>query len=77
MDYETLFLMGVYLLPLGFVSLVGAWSRNRRPWLAAGLALVSVGIFAYILLTRPEGLFRLRDIPELTVVLIARVASIF
>lgn len=77
MDFETLFLLAVYLLPLAFVSLIGAWAGNRRPWMAGGLAGVSGAMLVFIALVRPEGMFRLRDIPEMTVFFIARVAGLF
>ena len=77
MDHETVFLMGVYLLPLGFVSLISAWAGNRTPWLALVLAVLSVAFFGYVFATRPEGLFSIRDIPDLTIALVVRVIALF
>lgn len=73
MDAETLFLLGVYLAPLGFVSLIGAWAHNRRPVLAIILLLASAAVIAFVALTREDGVFALRDIPDMTIALIARV----
>lgn len=77
MDFEIVFLLAIYLLPLAFVSLVGAWAANRKPWLAATLALWSAGMLVYVHVTRDDGLFAWRDIPELTVTMIARVVALF
>lgn len=77
MEYETLFLLGVYLLPLAFVSLVGAWASSRRPVLALVLIAAAFAIFGYIYTTRDAGLFDWREIPELTVMLIARLIALF
>ncbi len=75
MDAETLFLLGVYLVPLGFVSLIGAWANNRRPVLAIILLLVSGAVIAYVALTREGGIFALRDIPDMTIALIALIVG--
>ncbi|MCC5954723.1 MAG: hypothetical protein JJU07_01375 [Natronohydrobacter sp.] len=77
MDFETLYLLGVYLLPLAFVSFVGAWASNRRPVVAGLLAAMAIAIFGYIHTMREDGLFDWREIPELTVMLIARVIALF
>lgn len=73
MDAETLFLLGVYLAPLGFVSLIGAWANNRRPVLAIILLLASAAVIAFVALTSDDGVFALREIPDMTIALIARV----
>ncbi len=75
MDAEILFLLGVYLAPLGFVSLIGAWAHNRRPVLAGVLLLGSAALIAYVALTRDAGPFGLNDIPDLTIALIARLIA--
>lgn len=77
MDHETAFLLGVYLLPLGLVSLASAWTENRRPYVGVLLWLAAAGLFAYVGLSRAEGLFALRDIPDLTIQLVARIISVF
>ncbi|WP_071795062.1 hypothetical protein [Natronohydrobacter thiooxidans] len=77
MEYETLFLLGVYLLPLAFVSLVGAWASGRVPVLAMLLGAGAIGIFGYVHARRDEGLFDWREIPELTLMVIARLIALF
>jgi hypothetical protein len=77
MDHETAFLLAVYLLPLGLVSFASAWAENRRPYVGAVLWVGAAGLFVYVLQTRPEGLFALSEIPDLTIQLVARVIAIF
>jgi hypothetical protein len=77
MDHETAFLLAVYLLPLGLVSFASAWAENRRPFVGGVLWLGAAGLFVYVAQTRPEGLFALREIPDLTIQLVARIIASF
>ncbi|MGY6706181.1 hypothetical protein [Roseinatronobacter sp.] len=77
MELETLFLLGVYLLPLAMVSAMAAWTDNRKPVLGLLLLLCSGGLLAWVWVQRPEGMFALREIPELTVGLAAQVIALF
>lgn len=77
MDYVAAFLLAVYLVPLGLVSILSAWSDGRRPILGLSLWLLASVLAAYVALFRPEGMFALRDIPELTIVVIARLIALF
>jgi hypothetical protein len=77
MDFVTAFLLAVYLVPLGLVSVLSAWSDGRKPVVGLGLWASAAGLATYVALLRPEGLFALRDIPELTIVVVARVIALF
>lgn len=77
MDFEILYLLGVYLVPLAFVSFVGAWASSRRPVVAVLLCVAALGVFGYIYFARDEGLFDWRAIPDMTVMLIARLIALF
>ncbi|MGP9788639.1 hypothetical protein [Roseinatronobacter sp. NSM] len=75
MELETLFLLGVYLLPLAMVSTMAAWTDSRKPVLGLALLACSGGLLAWVWVQRPDGLYTLRDIPELTVALVARLMA--
>ncbi|MBR3371592.1 MAG: hypothetical protein IKG52_13275 [Rhodobacteraceae bacterium] len=77
MELENVFLLGVYLLPLAMVSAMAAWTDNRKPVLGLVLLICSAGLLAGVWVQRPEGLYPLRDIPELTVALAARLMALF
>ena len=77
MDLETIFLLGVYLLPLALLSLVKAWTDERRPVVALLLGAGAAVCFAYVARIREDGLFSLREIPELTFELAARLVALF
>ncbi|MDD7971506.1 hypothetical protein [Roseinatronobacter alkalisoli] len=77
MDFEVLFLLGVYLLPLALVSALSAWSDNRKPVLGLLLSACSGGLLVWVWRMRPQGMYGLRDIPELTVGLVARIMTYF
>jgi hypothetical protein len=77
MDFVTAFLLAVYLVPLGLVSVLSAWSDGRKPFLGLSLWLLAAGLAAYVAIARPEGMFALRDIPELTIVIVARLIDLF
>ncbi len=77
MDHVTAFLLAVYLIPLGLVSLASAWVDNRRPVLGLGLWASSGALLVWVALTRPEGLFSFRDIPDLTISVVARLMTLF
>jgi hypothetical protein len=77
MDFVTAFLLAVYLVPLGLVSVLSAWSDGRKPVLGVTIWLFAAGLAGYVATTRPEGMFALRDIPELTIVVVARVIAFF
>lgn len=72
-----MFLLGVYLVPLALVSAVSAWADNRKPVLGGILLLGSGGLLAWVWVQRPEGMFTLRDVPELTVALAAQMMALF
>ena len=76
MDHATLFLAGVYLLPLAFVSLVSAWAHGRKPVFAGSLLILGAGLIALVAIDRPEGMYQLQDIPLLTTQFVARVAAL-
>ena len=75
MEPEILFLLGIYLVPLALVSLASAWADSRRPWVALLLLALSGGVLGYVALMRDEGLFALREIPDMTVAMIARIVA--
>ncbi len=77
MDHATIFLLGVYLVPLAFLSLIRAWADSRRPGVALFLGMFAAGCIGYVAFTREEGLFGLREIPELTFEMAARIAASF
>lgn len=77
MDHETLFLVGIYLLPLAFVSFVSAWAHGHRPVFASTLVILGAGLIAFVAYDRPEGLFPMAEIPTLTTQFVARVAMLF
>lgn len=77
MDPALLFLLAVYLVPLGLVSGMAAWAENRFPILALILWVSAAGLLIWVALTRDEGLFAFRDIPELTIALVARLMALF
>lgn len=77
MDYVTAFLLAVYLVPLGLVSVLSAWSDGRKPVLGLFLWALAAGLAGYVALYRPEGLFALRDFPELTIEVVARLIALF
>jgi len=77
MDHGIIFLLGVYLLPLAFVSAVGAWADGRRPHVAAGLIVVGVALVVLASVLRPEGVYALSDIPALTIEVIVKVWRAF
>jgi hypothetical protein len=77
MDFVAAFLLAVYLVPLGLVSILSAWSDGRKPIVGLCLWLLAAGLAAYVAVTRPEGMFALRDIPELTIVVLARLIALF
>lgn len=77
MDHATLFMMGIYLAPLAFVSFVSAWADGRKPIIGVILAAASTGLIAFVAYDRPEGLYALSDIPEMTTALIARMLAAF
>lgn len=77
MDYELLFIGGVCLWLLAFVSFIGAWVESRRPvtaiiFFATGLALIIV-----VGRERPQGMFSLEEIPTLITRVVARLLSVF
>ncbi|MCC5959128.1 MAG: hypothetical protein JJU08_07280 [Rhodobacteraceae bacterium] len=72
-----MFLLGVYLVPLALVSALSAWADNRKPVLGGILLLGSAGLLAWVWVQRPEGMYSLRDIPELTVALAAQMMALF
>ena len=77
MDTGFLFLLGVYLVPLAFVSAVSAWADGRRPAVALGLAGVGIALAVIASVLRPDGVYGLSDIPLLTIELIARIWRAF
>ncbi len=77
MDHETIFLLGVYVLPLAFLSLVSAWAGGRRPWVALILGGLGAGCIAWVAYHRDEGVYALREIPELSVILVAQLRTLF
>ena len=77
MDHATIFLLGVYLVHLAFLSLMRAWAESRRPGVALLLGAIAAGCIGYVGFTRDEGLFGLREIPELTFEMAARIAASF
>jgi hypothetical protein len=77
MTTGILFLLGVYMIPLAFVSGVGAWADGRRPVVAAALAACGLGLATLASVLRPEGAYGLRDIPLLTIELVAQVWRAF
>ncbi|MGL4413664.1 hypothetical protein [Roseinatronobacter monicus] len=77
MDHETLFLAGIFLLPLAFVSFVSAWTHGHKPVFASSLLILSILLIAFVAYDRPEGMFRIAEIPTLTTQFVARVAALF
>lgn len=77
MDYATLFLMGVYLIPLAVLSALSAWVDDRRPVLGMVLLAGAGALLGWVWQARPEGLYPIREIPELTVALAARIMGMF
>ena len=77
MDHEFLFVAGICLILLAFVSFVSAWVDNRRPVLASLLGFGGAGLIASVALLRPEGLYRLREVPEVFTFVAARVLALF
>ena len=77
MDHVTAFLLGVYLVPLGLVSLASARVDGRKPFMAAFLWVCAAGLLAWVGLTRPDGLFSLREVPDLTIQVVARLMTLF
>ncbi|PZX45804.1 hypothetical protein LY56_01365 [Roseinatronobacter thiooxidans] len=76
MDHATIFLAGVYLLPLAGVSFVSAWAHGHKPVFATALLLLGAALIAGVGIDRPEGLYHLSEIPDLTVQFVARVAAL-
>ncbi len=77
MDFVAAFLLAVYLVPLGLVSVLSAWADKRRPVVGLLLWVVAAALLTYVALRRPEGMFTFRDIPELTIMVIARLIDLF
>lgn len=77
MDTGIIFLLGVYLVPLAFVSAIGAWADGRRPYLAIGLGVAGLLLAVLASALRPDGNYGLSDIPLLTVELMARIWRAF
>lgn len=77
MDHATLFLMGVYLIPLAVLSALSAWVDERRPVLGMVLLAGAGALLGWVWRARPEGLYPIREIPELTVALAARIMGMF
>lgn len=67
----TLFVFGFLLLPLATISLLSAWADGRRPYVGAGLLLVSAGLIGFVQLLHPGGGHALADLPDLTLRIIA------
>ena len=77
MDHATIFLFGVFLLPLAFVSGVSAWARNHRPTLALVLAVIGAALIGFVAYDRPEGVFPLSEIPVMVTHVIAQIMTIY
>ena len=76
MDHEIIFLVGVYLMPLAFVSFVSAWTHSRRPTLALTLVIIGLLLITIVAYDRPDGLYALADIPVLTARFVSRIVRL-
>jgi hypothetical protein len=77
MDHATLYMMGFYLLPLAVVSIVSAWARGHRPIVALALVLTSVALIGFVAFDRPEGMYPVTQVPELTTYVVGRIIAQF
>ena len=77
MDHATIFILGVFLLPLAFVSIVSAWANSQRPRVAYMLVLTSLLLFGFVAFDRPQGLYALSEIPVLITRVIAQIMAIY
>ena len=77
MDHATIFLAGVYLMPLAFVSFVSAWTHSHRPALALTLTVISGALLAFVAFDRPGGLYPVSELPAMTTQFVARVIALF
>lgn len=77
MDSETLFIGGLVLLLLSFVSFVSAWTRETRPVTAIIMLALGVGFLITVRRMRPQGLYDVHEVPGLIANFIARVMVAF
>ncbi|NBB98415.1 MAG: hypothetical protein GVY34_09650 [Alphaproteobacteria bacterium] len=77
MDTGIMFLLGVYLVPLAFVSGMSAWADGRRPYLALILGVAGGALVLVASLLNPDGAYGLEDIPLLTLEFAARIWRAF
>jgi hypothetical protein len=77
MDSETLFIGGLILLLLSFVSFVSAWTRETRPVTAIIMLALAVGLLITVRRIRPQGLYEVHEVPGLIAGFVARVMAAF
>ncbi len=77
MDHELLFVSGLCLCVLAFVSFVSAWADNRRPVLAIGMTALGGILIALVAVDRDAGLYRPAEVPEVFTIIAARVLALF
>lgn len=76
MDHAAIFVLGIFLLPLAFVSIVSAWTHGHPPRTALVLILISSALIGFVAYDRPQGLYALSEIPPLITRVIARLMSL-
>lgn len=76
MDYDLLFLGGLGLMLLAFVSFVGAWAESRRPVTAIVFGFVGAALLIVVSRERPQGLFTLAEVPDVVTRVIARLIAL-
>ncbi len=77
MDTATLYIVGLILLLLAFVSFVSAWARENRPVTAIILFALGVGFLITVQQRRPQGLYAAHEVPGLIAAFVARIMAAF
>ncbi|MCC5963059.1 MAG: hypothetical protein JJU09_08020 [Rhodobacteraceae bacterium] len=77
MNHELIFLGGLGLLLLAFVSVVGAWSNNRKPFVGLILGATGAALLAMIHFDRAAGLYALDEVPEIVMRAVASLIAMF
>ncbi|MCC5964585.1 MAG: hypothetical protein JJU24_00480 [Natronohydrobacter sp.] len=76
MDYDLFFLGGLGLILLAFVSFIGAWTESRRPVIAIIFVSTGIALLIFVARDRPQGLFELKEVPEIVTRVIARLLAL-
>ncbi len=77
MSHELIFLGALGLLLMAFVSVVGAWTNNRKPFVGVILGATGAALLAMIHFDRAAGLYSFDEVPDIVVRAVASLISMF